>query len=211
MRDQFAYPAFWGALHELASPGYGTVLLSHTHDADPENDESDYSWVGHALYSRCMNYRYALLRVWDTSRPIYGAIMLNPSTATEYVLDPTVTRVLTRVRSELHEGDGLCAYGGMLVMNIFAFRATDPKDMRAAKDPIGRENNNVIKALAYRCKQVLCGWGSHGSFRERGKHAEELLRSMHIKPLIIAMTKCGNPVHPLYQSYEKKPKEWKRG
>lgn len=194
------YTAFWNTMNELASPGNGTTLLHHHHEAD-EDSPDDYAWDGMALYSACMNYRYALTRVWDKGYPLFCAIMLNPSTATEYALDPTVFRVLERARQDTF-------YGGLLVMNVFAFRATDPKNMRAQTDPVGRENNRVIEALLPHTSKVMCGWGTHGEYRDRGKHVEALIRKMHIEPFVLELTKAGHPIHPLYQPYNKKLKPW---
>lgn len=203
MREKFAvksavsYTSFWNVLNELASPGNGTVLNHHHHDAE---DEDDYTWDGMALYSACMNFRYVLTRIWDREKPLLGVIMLNPSTATEFVLDPTVTRVVTRARE--------IGYGGVVVMNLFAFRSTLPELLYDEKDPIGRENNRVIEMITIHCKDLLCGWGTHGAYRDRGKYVEALIRKMHITPLILDLTKDGHPVHPLYQSYKKAMRPW---
>jgi hypothetical protein len=82
-----------------------------------------------AVYSDCERYRYSLTRVWDAdgSRALF--IMLNPSTATEVQNDPTVERCERRARA--------LGFGAFRVLNIFAWRATDPRDMRAAADPVG--------------------------------------------------------------------------
>lgn len=194
------FTKFWNSLNDLASPGNGTILRIHDHKAD-QDVEDDYDWNGMALYSADEKHRYVVTRVWNRNDPLFGAVLLNPSTATEYQLDPTVDRVLTRARREL-------IYGGLVLMNIFAFRATDPKNMREQKDPIGRENDRVIKQLLPHCAKVMCGWGTHGAYRDRHAHVEAAIRGMDIVPHVIDLTKEGFPVHPLYQSYTKKLKPW---
>src|SRR3954469_17706712 len=81
-------------------------------------------------------YRYALWRVWDADRGLCNFLMLNPSTADETVNDPTVARCARRARS--------WGYGGLVVTNLFAFRATDPSGLRAAPDPVGPEDDAAI-------------------------------------------------------------------
>ena len=70
-------------------------------------------------------YRYALTRVWDPLGPRLSFVMLNPSTATEVQNDPTVERCERRARA--------LGFGGFRVTNIFAWRDTDPRKMRAAR------------------------------------------------------------------------------
>ncbi len=82
-----------------------------------------------ALYSDCETYRYQLTRVWNAPGPRVLFVMLNPSTATEAQNDPTVERCERRARA--------LGFGAFQVVNIFAFRATDPRVMRAASDPVG--------------------------------------------------------------------------
>jgi hypothetical protein len=89
-----------------------------------------------AVYSDCENYRFLLTRTWgDGPRALF--IMLNPSTATEFQNDPTVERCERRARA--------LGYGAFRVTNIFAWRATDPRDMRAAPDPVGAENDRDLR------------------------------------------------------------------
>lgn len=90
-----------------------------------------------ANYSDCEKYRYDLTRVWDENGKRVMFLMLNPSTATEVQNDPTVERCERRART--------LGYGAFRVCNIFAYRATDPKVMRSAADPVGPENDQAIR------------------------------------------------------------------
>jgi hypothetical protein len=153
-----------------------------------------------AVYSPCEAYRYALTRVWDDAGGKVGFVMLNPSTATEIQNDPTVERCERRARA--------LGFGAFRVVNIFAYRATDPKLMRAQADPVGPGNDAAILEAANWADRLVCAWGSHGAHMYRGARVEALLRPLG-KPLFqLGLTKSGHPKHPLYISYERQPERW---
>lgn len=153
-----------------------------------------------AVYSDCESYRYQLTREWQASIGKVLFVMLNPSTATEYQNDPTVERCERRARA--------LGFGAFCVVNIFAYRATDPKVMRAAKDPIGTENDSRIMSSVQWADRVICAWGGHGAFLRRGQHVEQLLRACG-KPLFhLGLTQNGMPKHPLYLGYAEQPRLW---
>ena len=116
-----------------------------------------------ATYSPDARYRYALTRDWAPG-PRVLFVMLNPSTATEVQNDPTVERCERRSRA--------LGYGGFAVANIFAFRATDPRVMRAEPDPVGPANDATILDLATACDRIICAWGSHGAHLDRGTRVD---------------------------------------
>ena len=154
-----------------------------------------------AVYSDCEAYRYELTRVWDSSRDKALFVMLNPSTATEFQNDPTVERCERRARA--------LGYGAFRVTNIFAYRATDPKVMRAMGDPVGPGNDAAISDGAKWADRIICGWGSHGAHLNRGAMVESLLRAT-AKPLLhLGLTNAGQPKHPLYISYQRQPEIWR--
>lgn len=153
-----------------------------------------------AVYSDCQSYRYALTRVWadEGSRVLF--VMLNPSTATERQNDPTVERCERRARALGHAAFGVC--------NIFAWRATDPRDMRAAPDPVGPENDRAILEGADWADEVVCAWGTHGAHLGRGRAVEALLRRRGGELRHLGLTKAGHPRHPLYIGYAVRPMRW---
>ncbi|MDN5786374.1 DUF1643 domain-containing protein [Pseudorhodobacter sp.] len=153
-----------------------------------------------AIYSPCEAYRYALTRVWDRAQTKVTFVMLNPSTATEVQNDPTVERCERRARA--------LGFGAFRVVNIFAFRATDPKVMRAQMDPIGPGNDAAIRAAAEWADQIVCAWGSHGTHLDRGATVTRMLRNLHRPLLQLGLTKSGQPKHPLYIGYDRKPQLW---
>ncbi|MEO9685769.1 MAG: DUF1643 domain-containing protein [Tateyamaria sp.] len=153
-----------------------------------------------AIYSDCESYRYSLTRIWDDAGTRVNFVMLNPSTATEVQNDPTVERCERRART--------LGYGGFAVTNIFAWRDTDPKGMRAAADPIGSDNNDAIKDRAIWATDVIAAWGTHGAHLNRGPEVAILL-GMLDRPLFhLGLSKAGHPKHPLYLPYSQSPERW---
>jgi hypothetical protein len=152
-----------------------------------------------ATYSTDLRFRYALTRDWSTG-PRALFVMLNPSTATEVQNDPTVERCERRARA--------LGFAGFAVANIFAFRATDPRVMRAEADPIGPANDATILDLAARYDRIICAWGGHGLHLDRGTRVEALLRGTGQPLFHLGLTKAGQPRHPLYIAYLEQPRPW---
>ncbi len=166
------------------------ITRHHTKDDAP-------SWAG---FSDCEAYRYSLTRIWDEKGRKVMFVMLNPSTADETRNDPTVERCERRAR--------VLGYGGFRVTNIFAFRATDPKDMRRARDPNGPDNNDALLAGAIWADDIIAAWGVHGEHRDRGLEVAHLLQATGVPTYHLGLTKAGHPRHPLYVSYSQKPEPW---
>lgn len=153
-----------------------------------------------AVYSPCESYRYTLTRTWDPAGRKVLFVMLNPSTATEVQNDPTVERCERRARA--------LGFGSFRVCNIFAYRATDPKVMRAQADPVGPGNDQAIAESALWADAVVCAWGTHGAHLNRGAAVEAVLRATG-KPLShLGLSKDGHPKHPLYIGYAHQPEAW---
>ncbi len=152
-----------------------------------------------AIYSDCERYRYALTREWaEGERALF--VMLNPSTATEVQNDPTVERCERRARA--------LGFGGFRVTNIFAWRDTDPRKMRAASEPIGPENDATILEGATWAHRIICAWGTHGAHLDRGPQVEAMLRATSLPLHHLGLTKEGHPKHPLYIAYTQQPQLW---
>lgn len=150
-----------------------------------------------ATFSPCETYRYRLWRIWDETLPVVGWVMLNPSTADATANDPTVERCQRRAQQ--------WDYGGIVVTNLFAFRATDPNVMLAAADPIGPDNDGHLCQVAQTCALVICAWGNHGRHRQRSAQ----VRKMLVGPLYhLGLSKTGEPKHPLYLGYNVRPIPW---
>lgn len=153
-----------------------------------------------AIYSDCERYRYSLTRIWDVSGRRVNFVMLNPSTATEVQNDPTVERCERRART--------LGYGSFAVTNIFAWRDTDPKAMKAAPDPVGPENDSAISERATWADDVIAAWGTHGTHLSRGDAVKAVLFKLE-KPIFhLGLSKAGHPKHPLYLPYVQQPERW---
>ena len=139
-----------------------------------------------AGFSRCARYRYWLSRTWDTSGERCLFIGLNPSTADAEADDPTIRRIMGFARD--------WGYGGVIVANLFAWRATDPEDLKRATDPIGPRNNYWLRRLPSKSDEVIAAWGNDGRFQQRQRYV--LARIPRLKCL--GITARGCPRHPLY-------------
>lgn len=135
-------------------------------------------------------YRYRLDRRWgDGPRALF--VLLNPSTADADVDDPTLRRCIAFARSS--------GCSALTVVNLFAYRATKPRDMRAATDPVGPDADLHLVAAATGAGIVVAGWGRHGGWRpERVARVVELLHGNAL--MCLGVTKEGQPRHPLYVS-----------
>ncbi len=154
-----------------------------------------------AVFSNCEKYRYRLWRVWDTTKPKICFVMLNPSTADENQLDPTVSRCKKRAE--------MLGYGGFEVVNIFALRSTDPKGLYELFNPEGNDNNAAIYDAVQESEIAICAWGTHGKLEKRGASICSLLRCFFPKKIhYLKLNADGSPAHPLYLPYSLRPVLW---
>jgi hypothetical protein len=142
--------------------------------------------VGSAVFSACGRYRYVLRRSWDAALPSVLIIGLNPSTADATADDPTIRRCIRFARD--------WGYGSLLVANLFAFRCTEPRRLRAVADPVGPRNNWWLARLGRQADLIVAAWGVGGALLERD--VKVLRRLGNIRCL--GLTKAGHPRHPLY-------------
>lgn len=159
-------------------------------------------YIREAKFSPHKAYRYILQMRWSEMRKheMLAFIMLNPSTADEMKNDPTVERCERRAR--------LDGYGGVIILNAYALRSTDPKALYKSDDPIGPDNDLYIaEALAFPKPAVVCAWGHHIDKVRPGRSRRllDLIRAHDIEPMCLGVTQDGHPKHPLYISYEQFP------
>jgi hypothetical protein len=138
------------------------------------------------IFSPCRIYRYALWREWIGGDGYVMFVGLNPSTADEILDDQTIRRCIAFAKA--------WGYGGLYMTNLFAFRATKPKDMKVVDDPIGPENDLYLMALAEEAGVIVAAWGANGTHRGRDAEVRRLLPTLHC----LSLTKDGHPGHPLY-------------
>src|SRR5688572_20715579 len=135
-----------------------------------------------ALFSRCRRWRYLLWRRWGDG-PVANFLMLNPSTADEFKLDPSCTRARNYAER--------WGFGALVVTNIFGWRSTDPAALRAVDDPVGRGNDAAIVKAARDARLVVCAWGNHGLHLERAERVVALLRREKVSLSLLRMNDCG--------------------
>lgn len=159
---------------------------------------------GYAEFSKCDTYRYVLKR--RLSQPLRWVkpwlfIMLNPSTADENVLDPTIRRCVNFAEK----------MGGteLIVVNLFALRSTNPKGLLSHKDPVGPLNDQKIEEMISYTEQrngiIIAAWGAMPFARERASQMYEKYGSFRC----FGVNKGGlSPKHPLYLRNDSTPHRW---
>lgn len=121
---------------------------------------------------------------------------LNPSTADETDDDPTIRRCIAFA--------GAWGFGGLLMTNLFAYRATQTAELLAQADPIGPENDRHLAEGARTSAVVVAAWGTLGNHLGR----DALVRSMLPRLHYLRLTKDGHPAHPLYLPAGLEPVVW---
>ncbi len=128
-------------------------------------------------------YRYQLIRRWGAG-DLVAWIMLNPSTADADIDDPTITRCMGFARR--------WGYAGIVVVNRFALRSTDPDQLLTSTDPFGPNNTETLQSVAA-YPLIIAAWGSHKATRQLDAHLPVGL-DLHC----LAVNSDGSPKHPLY-------------
>ena len=140
-----------------------------------------------AEFSECKKYRYKLVRdfnqISDTGRYL-GFVMLNPSTADEFIDDPTITRCINFAKNN--------GYTGIVVMNLYAYRATNPKELVTIDDPVGDQNDSYLRDFAAGIGDVVCAWGNNAE-RARAKEVVDLFTVYGANLLCLGTNKSGHP------------------
>ena len=146
-----------------------------------------------AIISACGTYRYTLVRQWDQTKPLLPFLMLNPSTADAKQDDPTIRRCIGFADRE--------GCGGIVVVNLYAFRSTDPKRLVDVVDPVGPFNMTAIHDVAAVASEagvpIVCAWGANDFARSGGVTMYYAILA-GAKLVCLGKTKSGHPRHPLY-------------
>jgi len=146
------------------------------------------------IFSPDRAHRYTLWREFDlTNSDFVQFIGLNPSTADEVQDDPTVRRCIDFAKR--------WGFGALCMTNIFGFRATDPRVMKAHPEPIGPDNDAWLARIAAGAGLVVAAWGTHGVFMDRGRAVQSYLHNLSC----LGTTKDGSPRHPLYVRADTQP------
>lgn len=148
-----------------------------------------------AVFDSTETYRYLLTRIWNRALPIACWIMLNPSTASASTTDPTLTRVVNFTAAQ-----GL---GGLAIVNLFALRSTDPRQLHHHPDPVGPHNGSFIGRAIRETGggPVIAAWGAMGTLHDRADAVTRLLAEAGITASCYGTTGAHSgqqPRHPLY-------------
>lgn len=153
------------------------------------------------VFSDCQQYRYKLQEIWDPAKPLVLWLLMNPSVACTDYSDPTLRKTGKFARS--------WGYGGQLIGNVHAYRATDKRDLLKVSDPVGPENDQNILEMAAQAKTIVLAYGQPPSkaLRDRGEQVMALLS--HYEDLCyLRLSKDGTPYHPLYLRADLCPKPY---
>jgi hypothetical protein len=148
-------------------------------------------------------YRYTLWRTWSSSlNPVLcGWVMLNPSTADEHIDDPTIRRCCAYARQ--------WGMDGIVVRNLFALRATSPRDLVDADNPIGPDNDIWLASCWDNVAQIIVAWGTGRWAHLAGGRWRQAVRLLEPQSLwCLRAGVGGQPVHPLYQPAHLQPVPW---
>jgi hypothetical protein len=160
-----------------------------------------------AVFSGDTRYRYRFWRMWSLQHPSMIWIMLNPSTADEQYLDPTVKKCGSYAKA--------MGYGGFEVYNLFALRSTDPRQLYGEDDPVGEHNLAYLECIPTYVadmrfmfpnstdlvdRSVVAAWGVHGAHRGQGRYWSAWLAAQGVAVYSVGRSKDGHPKHPLYVS-----------
>lgn len=153
-----------------------------------------------AVISGNGRYRYVLQRQWGNG-PTVNFVMLNPSIADANIDDPTIRRCVGFART--------LGFGGLIVTNLFAYRATDPADLPADfYEAVGPNNEAYLRASIARASGVIVAWGAHPRARERSGAVRYHAVTNGRELFCLGTTKTGAPRHPLYVRADQPLEPW---
>jgi hypothetical protein len=165
----------------------------------------DFASRGAARMSACGRYRYSLTREGLGGQGTTVFVGLNPSTATAEADDATVRKCMAFCRRW-----GSARY---VMINLFAWRSTDPRGLLAASDPVGPDNDVAIRDAVAGATRVVAAWGSHAFLKSllpaRARAVVELLQASGIEPLCLGTAQDGMPRHPLYLAGDTPLQPWR--
>lgn len=144
---------------------------------------------------RTFRYQYS----WDLgSGGTVAFIMLNPSSATAARPDRTVIRV--------HGYAERWGFGRLVIVNLFAFCATDPRDMEPSADSVRQLNGRFLFGAATSSDLVVAAWGNHGG--TRSKRVARKLRELGVDLHCLKVNATGQPAHPVRLPKALEPQSW---
>lgn len=147
-----------------------------------------------ARFSPCERYRYSLHRTWNRRLPGVAFVGINPSTASATADDNTIRKCITLAR--------LWGFGTFRMLNLFAWRSTDPDGLLGLEDPIGPDNDRWIIDGCQGTQRVVMAWGRFHKQRHlvgpRAFVVRRLLSDYAFELGHLGLNGDGSPKHPLY-------------
>jgi len=151
-----------------------------------------------ATFSPCGRYRYRLERRWKGNPGDTDALAivgLNPSTADRAMDDATVRRCVGFARR--------AGFPAVVLVNLYAWRSTDPRALGKVDDPIGPDNDRVLRTVLAAAPMALAAWGARAP-RGRVEECMALRARWHC----LKVLRGGAPGHPLYLPADSEPAPW---
>ncbi|MDK3256904.1 DUF1643 domain-containing protein [Blastococcus capsensis] len=144
------------------------------------------------LYSPDMAYRYGFGRWWGgqdlATTDVW--VLLDPASGDTERRRPTLGRCIARSRAT--------GRSGLVVVNLFAHRHTDPRTLRQAGDPVGPADDDALRLFTTAAPRTIAAWGGGGGLHGRSGAVAPLLD----RALCLGTTRRGEPRHPLYVPVE---------
>jgi hypothetical protein len=163
------------------------------------NHDVPHEYTDSSEYSADLTYRWWYERRWGDG-PLLCWVGLNPGTGdTDGKPRPTLRKVVTWAKE--------WQLDGVLVVNLFAYRTTNPRALQAASvDIVGERNDEVLRCATSTAAKTLAAWGSHGRLGGRGAIVTPMLDS----PICLGTTRHREPRHPLYVPQATQPRPYER-
>jgi hypothetical protein len=156
------------------------------------------SW---AEFSPGRNWRYRLVRVWDSNRPRLAWVILNGSDADEHHTDPTVRRCIGFARA--------WGYGGVDIANLYGLVSKNPGALLRHADAVGPDNDRHLAAACSESDLTVLAWGPNARADRARAVARMLLRlaARHGGSLaVLGWSHGAHPLHPLLAPKDATPK-----
>lgn len=141
-----------------------------------------------AYISECGLFRYLLTRTWDAALPALVFTMLNPSKADAKRNDPTILKCVTVAR--------FLGYGGIVVVNLYPYRATNPKELR--KNLLPELNHLILEMVFHTANRIICAWGANARGDPQAVKVLQMIRKTSKSPEALRLLNDGTPEHPLF-------------
>ncbi len=149
-----------------------------------------------AVFSDDKQYRYRLERTFDEDLLKVAFVGVNPSIADDLEDDKTITKCINYAKS--------WGYGGIVMVNLFAYVSTDPSALKNIENPVGIDNDKHLKDVFNSpgtIGKIICCWGENGKLLGRD---QEVLKMID-EPYCLKINADDSPAHPLYLSSDLEP------